>query len=108
MRRENSNFTRRAHDLATVRSSGRLPAPPPARLSLHPTPHAHMPSKTVTTLALEPSDFVLVALLGFVLLVLLPRHLLHYWGRSGGPGVSGDAATVRGKPTGTSTRRRRA
>lgn len=33
---------------------------------------------TPDVVALEPADFVLVALLAFVILYLLPRHLLHY------------------------------
>jgi hypothetical protein len=39
-------------------------------------------------LALEPSDFVLYALLAVVALYLVPRHLLHYWGRTA-PGAAG-------------------
>lgn len=29
--------------------------------------------------AFEPADFVLFALLGFIVLYILPRHLLHYY-----------------------------
>lgn len=35
--------------------------------------------------ALAPSDFVLIALLAVALLYILPRHLLHYWGRGAAP-----------------------
>jgi hypothetical protein len=30
-------------------------------------------------LAFEPADFVLFALLAFIILYILPRHLLHYY-----------------------------
>jgi hypothetical protein len=29
--------------------------------------------------AFEPADFVLFALLGFIVLYILPKHLLHYY-----------------------------
>ena len=44
-----------------------------------------MPPAPATAVALAPSDFVLVALLAVALLYILPRHLLHYWGRGGAP-----------------------
>jgi hypothetical protein len=58
-----------------------------------------MPSPADAVIALAPSDFVLVALLAFALLYVLPRHLLHYWGRGAPPAA---AATRR------ATRHRRA
>ena len=50
---------------------------------------------TATTLALAPSDFVLIALLAFTLLYLLPRRLLHYWGRGAPPAAAAGRATTR-------------
>lgn len=62
-------------------------------------------------LALEPSDFVLCALLAVVLLYLVPKNLLHYWGRTGSAatnGASGTASAAVRRSARQATRHRRA
>jgi len=52
-------------------------------------------------IALGPSDLVLYVLVAVVALYLIPRHLLHYWGRA----WPGTALAGRGSGTATAVRR---